>query len=122
MAFGLQLTEIYTNCHTYQCYNIASFYLGHSDSPNGTVPYVCDQCAGELKEQILHAAASEVAQAPVEAELAPFEDEPVGEIAEIKDFNEMTVDELKEYAKFIGLTGISKKTKAELIELIEGAE
>jgi hypothetical protein len=121
MAFGLQLTEIYTNCHTYQCYNIATFYLGHEDSPNGTVPYVCDTCAGELKKQILSAdkeAAGEPLPFPTSP--LPFEDEP--DNIEIKTFEEMTVVELKSYCKEAGLTGYSDKNKAELIELIEGAE
>ena len=116
MAFGLQPTEIYTNCHTYQCYDVASHYLGHPDSPNGTVYYVCGKCASELKEQILHDQASVV----TDIEPLPFEELPG--IVEIKDFHQMTVAELKEYAEFIGMTGLSKKTKAELIELIEGAE
>jgi hypothetical protein len=77
MKFGLQKTDMQIACHTFQCFNRAAYYIGRPDSPRGTEYYVCDQCADELKDQVL---ADYVAKKdePPEVELMPFE-EPVEE-------------------------------------------
>lgn len=117
MAFGLQPTGIYTSCHTYQCYNTASHFLGHPDSPNGTVYYLCDQCAGELKNQVIEEYVGN-GKTPI-VELMPFEDVPEGVEVEAKaTFEEMTVAELKSFCREAGVTGYSDKTKDEIIELL----
>lgn len=117
MAFGLQPTGIYTSCHTYQCYNTATHFLGHPDSPNGTVYYLCDQCAGELKEQVISAHLMDATKDIPSA--LTFEDVPESVEVEAKaTFEEMTVAELKSFCREAGVTGYSDKTKDEIIELL----
>lgn len=116
--FGLQFTDLKIPCQTFQCYGRAAFSLGKPDSPNGTAQYVCDQCAQELRDSII--AEHEASKPVIEAEL-PFEDGPEEAVSEGK-LEDLKVDALKAIAEGKGITGISKKNKAELIELIEGAE
>ena len=112
--FGLQPTDIYSPCHTYGCHNRSTHFLGHADSPNGTVFYVCDQCGGELKESIIEehkALTVEVAETPEAPEA----------VSEVK-LEDLIVPELKKIAEEKGIAVKSKITKPELIELIEDAK
>ncbi|HDU1185811.1 TPA: Rho termination factor N-terminal domain-containing protein [Listeria monocytogenes] len=116
-TFKIIPDEVYGTCHTYQCHNRIAFKLGKEDTPRGTEFLICEQCAQELKDSI----AEELVKG-IEEAILPFADEPKELVVAAKAFNELTVPELKEFAEGIGITGISKKTKAELIELIESHE
>jgi hypothetical protein len=105
-TFGLQPTDIYTTCHTYQCYNQADHLLGKPDSPNGTVYYICGQCAQELRDNVVKA---------IEPPKLPFEPET----ADFKAYEDMSYAELKAFAKKIGVTGYNNKSAADIIKLIE---
>lgn len=121
-TFKIIPDEVYGTCHTYQCHNRIEYKLGKEDTPRGTEFLICGQCAQELKDFI----AAELKEAEKELPFAdePEEVEPIisNLVVAAKAFNELTVPELKEFAEGIGITGISKKTKAELIELIESHE
>jgi hypothetical protein len=122
--FGLQETDMKVPCSTYQCFGRAAYYLGKEDSPNGTVPYICEECAQELRDQIINKVIPtlEKVESP-EVELMPFEpDAPVYEIQpedKVVDLESLSFLKLKSMAKEMKIEGYSDKSKAELIELIK---
>lgn len=120
-TFGLQPTDMKVPCSTYQCFGRAAYFLGKEDSPNGTVSYVCDQCAQELKDQLTQKVLPTVEE-PVEHDLLPFEPEtPEYEVQEDKviPLEDLSYLKLKSMAKEMKIEGYSTKDKAELIELIK---
>jgi hypothetical protein len=121
-TFGLQPTDMKVPCSTYQCFGRAAYFLGKEDSPNGTVSYVCDQCAQELKDQLTQKVLPTVEE-PVEHDLLPFEPEaPEYEVQQedkVIPLEDLSYLKLKSMAKEMKIEGYSTKDKAELIELIK---
>ena len=106
-TFGLHPTDLPVPCQTFQCYGRAAYFLGRIDAPQGTTQLVCEQCASELKAQI-------IINALPKAEPIPPTDDPMTGIEDLK------VAELKDLAETKGLKVPSKATKAEIITLLEG--
>jgi hypothetical protein len=121
-TFGLQPTDMKVPCSTYQCFGRAAYFLGKEDSPNGTVSYVCEQCAQELRDQLTQKVLPTVEE-PVEHDLLPFEPEaPEYEVQQedkIVPLEDLSYLKLKSMAKEMKIEGYSTKDKAELIELIK---
>lgn len=115
-TFGLQPTDLPVPCQTFQCYGRAAYFLGRSDAPAGTTQLVCVQCAQELKDQIFKEFIDSAAKEPVEE--LPFADIEPTELPEVVDFDKLTVSELKQYCKEIGIKGYSDKNREELMDLI----
>lgn len=116
MAFGLYASEIVTNCHTHNCYERASHYLGYEDSPNGTVYYVCAKCASELKEQVIGEAVKVKEPLPFEPSEEDFAPEPEDKVVPLEELSYL---KLKAIAKEMKIEGYSTKNKDELIVLIK---
>jgi hypothetical protein len=127
-SFKLFETDMKVPCDTFQCHERAAYFIGKEDSPKSMLTKVCEKCAGELKDDILSKvtfvkATAEEIEAKAEGFLGtivtgdfnplPFEEPP--KEANLED---LTVAELKKLASEAGHEGISKKTKAELIELL----
>jgi hypothetical protein len=121
-TFGLQPTDMKVPCSTYQCFGRAAYFLGKEDSPNGTVSYVCEQCAQELRDQLTQKVLPTVEE-PVEHDLLPFEPEaPEYEVQQedkVIPLEDLSYLKLKSMAKEMKIEGYSTKDKAELIELIK---
>lgn len=122
-TFKLFETDMKVPCDTFQCHERAAFFIGKEDAPKSMLTKVCQKCANELIEDIVNSVAFiKAEELPSTVEIyskgthtvgIPFEEPP--KEANLED---LTVVELKKLASEAGHEGLSKKTKAELIELL----
>lgn len=108
-VFKLFDCDMVVPCDTFQCFGRAKYFIGKEDAPKSTLTKVCESCAQELKESIIHP--------PIES--LPFTDEPPKEMFFDKPVSDWTVYELREKATVLGIQGVTRKNKAELIRSIE---